>query len=210
MRAAALVLPAAPEDLDDLVELSLAGRGEVAAGVQVCTSDPERLRTQLATLLGAPGSRVLVARLDDRVTGMLLARVVGPTVFSDAVNLEVEALYVRSEARRRGVGRALLTATAEIAAAEGASDIYCVPMPGARSMQRFLARLGFSPAAAHRVVSTAALQRRLTQDGHAAPRRSAKVREVLEARRQARAARSMQVNLPVATLRPDPSTTITS
>ena len=37
-------------------------------------------------------------------------------------------------------------------------------MPGNRGVQRFLARLGFAPAAGHRVASVAALQRRLATD----------------------------------------------
>ncbi|GIG29459.1 GNAT family N-acetyltransferase [Cellulomonas marina] len=213
MRPAPVVLPVRSEDLDDVVRLALAGREE-AAGAQVCTGDPDRLRAQLGAYLGSPGGRGLVVSVDGHPLGMLLARVVGPSPFSDAVVLEVETIYVAAEARRRGLGHALMAGAADVAAASGATEVFCAGLPGARSMQRFLARLGFSPAAGHRVATTGVLQRRLAQDALAVPtgagNRHTRLLGVLEARRQARASRSMQVSLPVATLRPDASSTVTS
>ena len=101
-------------------------------------------------------------------------------------------------------------------------------------MHRFLARIGFAPAAAHRVVTTNALQRRLSQDPSTvlgavtgrlprqrledliARRRQARAAQAdvapapVEAVRQVRTSISMQVSRAVATRRPSSSTTTTS
>jgi GNAT superfamily N-acetyltransferase len=155
---------AVPEDLDGLVELCLQARAEAAVGAQLCTDDADRLRHQLGTLLAAPGGHALVGLLDGEVAGLLLGRVVGPSPFTEDVSLHVEALFVRPSDRRRGLGHALLSGALGVADDAGATQVYAVPLPGSRGVQRFLARLGFAPAAAHRVVTTEALQRRLASD----------------------------------------------
>ncbi len=164
MRSAAVARPATEQDLDALTQLCLEARDEVGTGSALCTDDQERLRHQLATLAGMPGGLLLTAGHEGALEGVLVARIVGPSPFSDAVAVDLEAVYVRASARRRGVGHALLAALAVEAEARGATDVYASPLPGARSMQRFLARTGFQPAAAHRVVTTAALQRHLAND----------------------------------------------
>jgi GNAT superfamily N-acetyltransferase len=164
VRPGAQVRAAAPEDLGGLVGLCLAARAESTVGAELCTADAEVLRDQLGTLMAAPGSRILVGLFDDELVGLLLSRIVGPSPFSQEVSLHVEALYVGVDNRRRGLGHALLAGA--LAAAEGAAatQVYAVHLPGARGVQRFFARLGFAPAAAHRVVGTQTLQRRLAGD----------------------------------------------
>ena len=93
----------------------------------------------------------------------------GPGPFTDLVSLDIEAVYVLPAARRRGLGHALLVGATTVADEAGATEMYSSPLPGARGMQRFLARLGFAPAASHRVVTTAALQRKLTHEATPAP-----------------------------------------
>lgn len=234
MRPGVSTRPATAEDLDGLVALSLEARSELQVGSQLCTDDPQRLRDQLVLLSASPGGTVLVGTVDDEVAGLLLAHVVGPGPFTDVVALNLEALYVRSDARRRGLGHALLVAAATLAEEVGATEVYASPLPGARGMHRFLARIGFAPAAAHRVVTTSALQRRLAQDPSAllgavtgrqprqrledliARRRQARAaqgdatRAPAEASRQARASISMQVSRAVQTRRPSSSTTTIS
>ncbi|MEN1973893.1 MULTISPECIES: GNAT family N-acetyltransferase [unclassified Cellulomonas] len=184
------VRPARPEDLDVLVALSLAARAESVVGAQLCTDDADRLRHQIGALVGEPGACGLVGLLDGEVCGLALARIVGPSLFTDEVAVSIEAVYVAEGARRRGVGHALLGAVVEEAQRAGAADVLAVPLPGARGMLRFLARLGFAPAAAHRVASTEALQRRLVADAPA--RRSARVGldDLIARRRRARAGRA--------------------
>ena len=224
MRPGVHVSPAGPDDLDTLVELCLAARTEAAVGAQLCTDDTERLRDQLGTLLAVPGGLILVGTVDGTPAGMLLARLVGPSLFTDAVSLNLEAVYVLPDARRRGLGHMLLATVAQQADESGAIDVYATPLPGSRGMQRFLARLGFAPAAAHRVVTTSALQRRLAHEGAGPVRRSAPrgLEDLIARRRQVRESRSasaaidqasvsitMQVNRAVQMRRPSASSTTT-
>ncbi|WP_307858211.1 GNAT family N-acetyltransferase [Cellulomonas fulva] len=210
---------ARPEDLDDLVHLSMEARKETGVGAQLCTDDAERLRRQLGAFLAVDGGLVLVGTIDDQPAGLLLARLVGPSLFSDSASLALEALYVMRTARRRGLGHVLVATAAEAAEQHGAAEVYAAPLPGARGMQRFLARLGFAPAAAYRVAGTAALQRRLAHDataGTGARRPGTRgLEDLIARRRQAREARqpleeqtaslSVQVNPTVALRRTSPS-----
>lgn len=238
MRPGVLTRTAQVEDVADLVGLCLEARAELMVGAQLCTDDPSRLRDQLLALLNSPGGVIMIATLDEHLDGLLLARIVGPGPFTDAVALTLESLYVRPSARRRGLGHALLMSAVELAEQAGATEVFASPLPGARGMHRFLAQVGFAPAAAHRVVTTAALARRLAADpvrpGGAsrrpsrlgledliARRRQARARDedplavVLPATgthgaRQSRASISMQVSRAVQSRRPPSSSTATS
>jgi GNAT superfamily N-acetyltransferase len=195
VRPGVLVREAVPADLDELVQLCLEAREESAVGAQLCSNDADRLRHQIGTLLTAPGGRALVAVLEDKLAGLLLTRVVGPSPFTAEVSVHVEALYVRSGHRRRGLGHALLSGALTIAEEVGADQVFAVPLPGSRGVQRFLARLGFAPAAAHRVVSTEVLQRRLVSDPARSGRRGGRGLEDLIARRRQVRALSGEVDL---------------
>ena len=201
MRLGVQVREALPGDMESLVALCLAARREAAVGAQLCTDDADRLRDQLGALLAVRGGRVLVALLDDEPAGLLLARIVGPGPFTDLVSLDIEAIYVLPAARRRGLGHALLVGATTVADEAGATEMYSSPLPGARGMQRFLARLGFAPAASHRVVTTAALQRKLTHEhtglGGSVRRSGPRgLEDLIARRRQARAARQPLVEEP--------------
>lgn len=184
------VRAAEPEDLGGLVDLCLSARAESSVGSQVCTGEAVDLAHQIGALATAPGGTVLVGTMDGEPVGLLLGRVVGPNPFTDETSLAVESLYVDPAHRRRGVGHALMAGAAERAVEVGAEHVYAAPIPGARGMQRFFVQLGFAPAAAHRVTSTAALQRRLAQDVVGAGRRSASrgLEDLIARRRQSRAA----------------------
>lgn len=200
MRSTVAVRPARPEDLDALVDLSLAARAESLVGSQLCTDDAERLRHQIGALMAEPGACGLVGTLDGQLCGLALARIVGPSLFAETVSVSIEAVYVADGTRRRGVGHALLGGVLEEAQRVGATDVLAVPLPGARGMLRFLARLGFAPAAAHRVVSTEALQRRLVVDGTNPGRRvpvRAGLDDLIARRRRARAGRAAPLAGPV-------------
>lgn len=175
-------------DMDEAVALCLTGRGESSVSSQVCTSDAATLGNHLGALTAAPGGIVLVAAVDRAVVGLLLGRLIGPNPFTDDVSLAVEVVYVAPEHRRRGIGHSLMSGAADVAAEAGAEHVYAAPIPGARGMQRFFVQLGFGPAAAHRVTSTTALQRRLALDS--APARRSAVRgldDLIARRRQSRA-----------------------
>ncbi|MBD5787327.1 GNAT family N-acetyltransferase [Cellulosimicrobium terreum] len=177
------VRPAVGDDLPAVAALCSEARLESASGAQLCAPDTDRLVRHLSVLLALPGGNVLVALQDGRPVGFVLARVLEPHLFADEPSLYVEAVFVGEDARRRGVGHALLSATAEVAASNGATHVYSVPIPGSRGVQRFLARLGFAPVAGHRVVTTVVLQRRLAAD-RAPSRKGARSLEDLIARRR--------------------------
>ena len=184
------VRPMAPAEVQTVVELCLVARGESMVGPQVCSPDPDAIRRQLGMLAAAAGGLVLVAWQDGAALGLLLGRLVGPSPFRDDVSLEVEAVYVGPDHRRRGVGHALISGAVERAAHAGATDVYAAPIPGSRGMQRFFVRLGFTSAAAHRVTSVSALQRRLAQDAPSASRRPVhrSLEDLIARRRQSREA----------------------
>ena len=174
-----------PEDVEALVELCLAARRETWAGPQVCSAAASTVAGQIGALAGLPGGTVLVARSEDEVVGVLLARIVGPNVFTDQVTMVLESVYVQAGQRRKGVGHALMLVATELAIVAGAEQVFAAPIPGARGMQRFFVRLGFVPAAAHRVIATTALHRRLTADTQARAGGRA-VDELIARRRQSR------------------------
>jgi GNAT superfamily N-acetyltransferase len=185
MRALVDVRPAVASDLPVLAQMSVEARREAGTGVQLCVSDQERLTRQLATLTGLPGGRIKVAVLEGRPVGFMLIRAVEPSLFSDVTSVYIEAMYVAHDFRRRGAGHALLTTAGELAASVGALDVFSVPLPGSRGVQRFLARLGFAPAASHRVVTTAVLQRKLAAES-AGRRQVRGIEDLIARRRRAR------------------------
>lgn len=176
-----------PYDLDAFVELCITARQETSSGPQVCSPDAAVIRHQVGALTGVPGATVLIAVSEEAVVGLLLGRTVGPNLFTDQASFAVEALYVDPKHRRRGVGHALMQVAVDTAVGEGAEQVFAAPIPGARGMQRFFVRLGFTPAAAHRVTSTAALHRRLCADGGARRQGPRGLDELIARRRQARA-----------------------
>jgi GNAT superfamily N-acetyltransferase len=194
VRIGVQVRGALPGDLDSLVALVLTARQEAGVGSQLCTDDAARLHDQLGTLLGVEGGRILLALLDGEPAGLMLARIVGPGPFTDVVAMDIEAVYVQPDARRRGLGRALLLAAVAMAEEAGATELYSSPLPGARGMQRFLARIGFAPAASHRAVSTAVLQRRLAQDH--VPSTTRRLEDLIARRRHVREARQAPDEVP--------------
>ncbi|MCP2266775.1 GNAT family N-acetyltransferase [Promicromonospora thailandica] len=154
------------DDLRAVAALAAEARDDSPEGAQLGAQDTDRLLEHLSVLLAA-GGHVLVADLDGRVAGVVLGRVVGAYLFARRPSLYLDMLFVAPRARRHGVGHALLRAAADLAAEHDCDDIYSAPVPGNRGVQRFLARLGFAPAAGHRFASVAALQRRLASDAAA-------------------------------------------
>jgi GNAT superfamily N-acetyltransferase len=155
--------PAREDDLPAVAALAAEARDDSPTGAQLGAQETDRLLEHLSVLLSA-GGHVLVAEQDGQVVGVVLGRVVAAYLFAQHASLYLDMLFVAPRARRHGVGHALLRAAADLAAEHECHDIYSAPVPGNRGVQRFLARLGFAPAAGHRVASVAALQRRLGID----------------------------------------------
>jgi GNAT superfamily N-acetyltransferase len=205
--------------------LCLEARAEAGTGSALCTDDETRLHDHLITALALPGTFLLVAQLGDQTEGMMLGRTVGPTLYADHVTVDLEALYVRASARRRGVGHALLVELVAVADTAGATEVVAAPLPGARGVQRFLARAGFQAAANYRVVTTTALRRKLATDQPRTVRPvSGAITRLVALRRQTLAtgelpvaqgydeptATTRQVSRAVQTRRPAESSTVTS
>lgn len=188
MRVPVTVRSAERDDFDALAGLCLSARAESALGPQLCSDDRDRLKQHLSTVTAVPGGHLLVAEVDGEVAGLAIARIVGPTAFSETVSLALEALYVGAGQRRRGVGHALLDAALAKGQQAGAIDVYASPLPGARGMQRFLARVGFAPAASFRVASVATVQRKLAEDGGMRRVSVRSIEDVVARRRRARQA----------------------
>lgn len=183
MRALVDVHAGTVQDLAEVAQLCILARNESATPSQICSPDTERLKSQLGVLLSVDGGRIFLATHDGRPVGFLLARLIETNIYNDEPVMYVEALYVDQSFRRQGAGHALLTAIAQDAMESGAVEVYSVPIPGSRGVQRFLARMGFAPAAAHRVVATSVLLRKLEGDS-GVNRRSARSLEDLIARRR--------------------------
>jgi GNAT superfamily N-acetyltransferase len=175
-----------PEDVEGVLDLVLAARAESSVGPQVCCAERDPLAQQLGTLTAVRGGTVLVAVSNDDVVGLLLGRLTEPNLFTDRTSLAVDAVYVATGHRRRGVGHALMLGATELALAASAEHVYVAPLPGARGMQRFFVQLGFAPAAGHRVATTAVLHRRLTHDAPVARRSPRRIEDLIARRRESR------------------------
>ena len=93
---------------------------------------------------------VLAARTQDRVVGVaVLAYRLGVSI--GGLFASIEDLYVRPEARRRGVGRALLEAIGQRCAARGIS--YVEAQVEAGEAEAFYAALGYGREPGVRVLS---------------------------------------------------------
>ncbi|MDR7385462.1 GNAT family N-acetyltransferase [Promicromonospora iranensis] len=185
------IRPAREDDLPAVAALAVEARDDSPTGAQLGAQETGRLLEHLSVLLAA-GGHVLVAEQNGQVVGVVLGRVVDAYLFAYRASLYLDMLFVAPRARRHGVGHALLRAATDLAAEHACADIYSAPVPGNRGVQRFLARLGFAPAAGHRVAPVAALQRRLAadvaaRDAHAG-RRGARIglEDLIARRRRAR------------------------
>jgi GNAT superfamily N-acetyltransferase len=123
----------------------------------------ERLRDIVHSARVGDGRTMLVAvdESTDEVVGLVVARPdhIGAIDLTPA--LHVTHLLVAPTHRRRGVGRALLSAVVCTAEDSGCWHVIATVGSGSREANRYLARLGFAPLVLHRVASTVALRRAL-------------------------------------------------
>ena len=93
---------------------------------------------------------VLAARSEDQILGVALLAY-RLNVSAGGLFASVEDLYVRPEARRRGVGRAMLKAVDELCAERGIS--YVEAQVEEKEAELFYAALGYEPETGVRVLS---------------------------------------------------------
>jgi ribosomal protein S18 acetylase RimI-like enzyme len=99
-------------------------------------------RVELAEIVAAPGTILLVARDEGRIVGMLtlvLYRL--PT----ALRGWIHDVVVDEDARGRGAGEALTREALRIAARAGVASVHLTTRPGRESANRLYGRLGFEP-----------------------------------------------------------------
>jgi GNAT superfamily N-acetyltransferase len=93
-----------------------------------------------------PAATVLLARDDDQALGLASFSLLWPAAGAES-SLYLKELYVRNLARRRGVGRALMTSLREEADAAGCSRIEWTADRDNPDAVDFYAAVGFEPHA---------------------------------------------------------------
>jgi ribosomal protein S18 acetylase RimI-like enzyme len=164
------VRAASADDVDELVALvgSLTDLGPVR-GRRVARSWPDGFRVQCERLLADATHRVVVAVEEAGSADAGAENVVGAAVLGadttggllDPPSVYVSHLLVAPAHRKRGVGRALVSAAAGYAEELGLDSVVVAVAPTTRDANRFFARLGFAPLVIRRVAPVAALRRAL-------------------------------------------------
>ena len=111
---------------------------------------PEYFADRLRKAVEAGDLEVLAARAEDQILGVALLAY-RLNVSAGGLFASVEDLYVRPEARRRGVGRAMLKAVDELCAERGIS--YVEAQVEEKEAELFYAALGYEPETGVRVLS---------------------------------------------------------
>lgn len=129
------------------------------------------IRERLESLRHDQSHRVVVAEIDQTVVGLAVLSRMPLTPISDVETVQISFMHVRDDRRRRGVGRAIVSAAAEFAGEIAADYVSVGVFPAARESNRFFARLGFSPLVVRRAIATASLKKRLAGEIGRAERR---------------------------------------
>jgi ribosomal protein S18 acetylase RimI-like enzyme len=109
---------------------------------QLSRSSPPPTATQLAEMVAAPASDVLLARLDGAIVGTLtLVTFRIPT----GMRAWIEDVVVDDSARGHGVGDALNRFALLIAAEKGCKTVDLTSRPSREAANRLYQRLGFEP-----------------------------------------------------------------
>lgn len=125
------------------------------------------VRDRYESLLINPTRRVVLAVEDtgaegvEAVLGMAVLAVDVAGELLDIPVIRVSHLVVERAQRRRGAGRALVTAAAAYAGEMGLDHISVGAATTDREANRFLARLGFAPVMVRRVASLGMLRRQM-------------------------------------------------
>ncbi|HSH23791.1 MAG TPA: GNAT family N-acetyltransferase [Acidimicrobiales bacterium] len=112
---------------------------------QLSRSTPPPTREELAEMVAAPGTHVLLAR--DGAGTVVGALTLVTFRIPTGVRAWVEDVVVDESARRRGVGETLTRRALEIAVAAGARTVDLTSRPEREAANRLYARLGFHPRA---------------------------------------------------------------
>jgi len=147
--ASVRVRPADARELDRLAELHalLVSSHGSDAGFESAPGSVAVVRDYLARARVDPGALLLVADADTPLVGFVLVRVLERApLFAETRRGEIEALFVRPEARRHGVGRALADAGLDWLRAQGLARAALQVATGNREGGAFWRALGFEPS----------------------------------------------------------------
>lgn len=158
-RLAVEVRSALPEDAAALVELWDAATADQPSRVPP-PSVTEATRS-IARQAHDPYRRLQVAVVDGQVVGVAHLDCLPVSPLHEEDSVHVTHLFVAPSVRRRGVGRALLTAAAAWADEAGATHLLAAVAANSRDANRFLACLGLSQTAMVRSVPVPVLRQRL-------------------------------------------------
>jgi len=163
------VRAAVAEDLVTLLQLAgeLRDASNLRHHVRLPVNPDDGLRARFEALLADPDKRVLVATDTGTGTGtgeILGMMVLAPDVLSELLEHRaafVSHLLVAARHRRRGAGRALVTAAVGYAEECGLDQVVVGVSPHSREANRFFARLGFVPMVTQRLAALPVLRRSL-------------------------------------------------
>jgi predicted N-acetyltransferase YhbS len=160
LAVADLLLPFEPS-IPSAFPVGRAGRGARAEHKLSVESAAEHLQTRFDD----PLHHVLVAtdtaQPEAPVVGVVVARFEDAGLIVPTPVLAVGRLAVAPRLRRRGIGRALLTACIELSESAGVQYLQSVSHPSARDANRYLARVGFAAIATRRMAPVPTVRRAL-------------------------------------------------
>jgi ribosomal protein S18 acetylase RimI-like enzyme len=166
-RSALRVRPAAEADLPALVALGeelLPNPAEASRARGTPAGARAALEHRYLEALEDPARHlVVVVNAAEEPLGMALLTVAPANALLDLPAVHMSHAVVSDRHKRRGAGKALVTAAAAFAESHGLEQIVVSVQPGSRDANRFFARLGFAPIAVRRVAPVAVVRRRLAQ-----------------------------------------------
>lgn len=169
-RTAVRVRAAVHDDVAELVELwqqlHEGTRDPLLARARPTEPMGDIVARRITDVLDTPLARVVVAEdRNGRIVGMALLAAEQFGEFFEVSAVHLSHLIVHADHRRRGVGRALLTAATAYAEESGVDQMVVSVPPTLREAHRFFARLGFVPLVSRRVATVSVLRRRLSDGG---------------------------------------------
>lgn len=115
---------------------------ELAASIGDSDPEPEAVRDRLLELLEIPSAHTLVAQNGESVVGLVSFWIKPDLAHGDTV-VEIPILAVAEEARRRGVGQALIERTRDVASEHDSGIIELIATPNNTAAREFYRSLGF-------------------------------------------------------------------